>query len=65
MIKETKDMKIDKKRVFIADLYKCSYFQEEPIFFAGKTYTGNYNIDGEFVYRRRIRKQSFSCKVRS
>lgn len=49
MIKETKDMKIDKKRVFIADLYKCSYFQEEPIFFAGKTYTGNYNIDGEFV----------------
>ena len=42
-------MKIDRKRIYIADLYKCSYFQEEPIFFAGKTYTGNYNIDGEFV----------------
>ena len=42
-------MQINKRQIFIADLYKCSYYQKEPIFFAGKTYTGNYNIDGEFV----------------
>ncbi len=42
-------MQINKRQIFIADLYKCSYYQKEPIFFAGKTYTENYNIDGEFV----------------